>query len=452
MLVLTVYLPRSRMILIHVPQKSQRLQYIFDFYFSSLIRTPYTLTSDINEYQSWPGPKFIYGTENFDQGVFFQSAGLLFEEDIVIHNFTFQEWQDLQVFFPVEDGELPFDPFSAGFYLISRYEEYLPGSRDRHGRFRASESIACKAGFIKKPVVNIWAHEIAKILSSKFITLKIPEKTYDFAPTIDIDNAYAYKHKGFFHNGANLILLAVTLKLGQFLNRLQVLTRLKPDPYDTYNKLSEIHLRYNLKPLYFALLGNKTKYDRNLSHKNSALINLLKNLDTQGEVNLHPSYGSNILPGQLTEEKKRLESILQRPVSRSRQHYIKLDIPATYRALTEAGIKEDHSMGFPAKTGFRAGTSSSFYFFDLEKNQATDLKIFPFVAMDTSLKVYQKKRPAEVVEHLRPLVKDIRKYGGSFIFIFHNESLGNQRQWRNWGEVYEKVIKLALEENDVEVV
>jgi hypothetical protein len=40
-------------------------------------------------------------------------------------------------------------------------------------------------------------------------------------------------------------------------------------------------------------------------------------------------------------------------------------------------------------------------------------------------------------------VEQIRELGGNFIFIFHNESIGNSGNWRHWGSMYEKVIKLA---------
>lgn len=440
------------MVIIYVPQITERLQYIFDFFFSSLIRISYSITTNKSEYVNHSGPKFIYGTENIDKGVFFQSAGLLFEESIVKHNLKLLDWKEFKVFFAVSNGELPFDPFAAAFYLITRYEEYLPGNRDRYGRFRAGKSIAFQGGFLKKPVVNIWAATIGEILQKKFNPLLLPEKTFSFLPTIDIDNAYAYKHKGFIKNAGHLVVSFCTFRFSNFFDRLKVLFRIKSDPYDTYEKQFYIQEKYNIKPLYFILLGDYSRYDRNISHKNKALRSLIQTLNKKAEVNLHPSYASEKSVKQIITEKERLEEIVGKKVIKSRQHYIKLTFPSTYRALIEAGIKEDYSMGFPSRTGFRAGTSSPFNFFDLEKNKVTDLKVFPFVAMDTTLKVYQKKRAGEVIEHLRPIVKDIKNYGGSFIFIFHNESLGHQRKWKNWGNMYEKVIKLALEEQDAKAV
>ena len=38
-----------------------------------------------------------------------------------------------------ENSALPFDVFAAGFYLLSRYEEYLPHIKDRFHRFPAKK-------------------------------------------------------------------------------------------------------------------------------------------------------------------------------------------------------------------------------------------------------------------------------------------------------------------------
>ena len=42
-----------------------------------------------------------------------------------------------------------FDVFSASFYLVSRYEEYLPYVKDMYERFQAENSLAYKHNFYK---------------------------------------------------------------------------------------------------------------------------------------------------------------------------------------------------------------------------------------------------------------------------------------------------------------
>src|SRR5690606_25847666 len=116
---------------------------------------------------------------------------------------------------------------------------------------------------------------IRELLTSQFPEITFPEPTFNFTPTIDIDNAYAYKYKGFLKNGIKLTTDLFTFNFKNFSDRIKVLARIKEDPYDSYEKQAEIHEKYNLTPIYFFLLGNGSAYDRNLSPKNPYLRKLI---------------------------------------------------------------------------------------------------------------------------------------------------------------------------------
>ena len=300
---------------------------------------------------------------------------------------------------------------------------------------------------MERPIVNIWALEIKRILAESFPTAIFPEPVFTFSPTLDIDNAYAYKNKGFLKNAIRLTVSFLTLNFSDFSDRFKVVSRLKKDPYDSYQKQNQIHEKYNLKPLYFFLLGKgSSKYDRNFSHTNEEYQALIKQVQAYSEVGMHPSYGSNYSFQELENEKKWLSEILGTEVTKSRQHYIKLDFPETYRNLIRIGIKEDYSMGYPSHTGFRAGTSTPFKFYDLEAENETDLKVFPFIFMDTTLKIYMKKRSKDVLPYLKPIIEEVKTVGGYLIFIFHNESIGAEKKWKNWSNTYEEIIRLLIKE------
>ncbi len=67
-----------------------------------------------------------------------------------------------------KDSDLPFDPFAASFFLVTRYEEYLGTKRGKYNRYPGSESILSKYNLLKKPVVNIWANLLADKLKQRF--------------------------------------------------------------------------------------------------------------------------------------------------------------------------------------------------------------------------------------------------------------------------------------------
>lgn len=433
------------MILVLVPQITNRLTYIFDFYFKEIFKSDYEFTTDAEKFKDFNDAKFSYGFKQANEELYFEADPLLFETSVSIRQIGIGTFKEVKTIFPVKTGSLPFDPFAAGFYMITRYEEYLPHKKDKHNRYKPESSIAISGGFLEKPIVNFWAMLIKEIINNKYPQAINYSGTYTFQPTLDIDNAYAYKYKGVLRTTLSLAQRLIKFDFDKLGKRIKVHLGKRQDPYDTYDKQRRIHQAYKITPNYFFLLGDYGRYDKNLPYDNEHMVKLVKSLDEEATIGLHPSYGSNTSEGKLLIEKKRLEGILSRQITKSRQHYIKLTLPETYRKLLNAGIKEDYSMGYTTKIGFRAGTCSSFLFFDLEKNETTDLRIFPFAFMDSTLKFFLKVRSREVINHITPIVNDVKKVGGQLIFIFHNESLGNERQWKNWGEIYEKVIRLAKE-------
>ena len=132
-----------------------------------------------------------------EEEIFIECHDLLIEKGISDQEIQITEWESLPVFFQTSSySSLPFDIFAASFYLLSRYEEYLPHIRDHYERFMAKESLAFKHGFLQKPLVNFMAPEVVTY-DSKVYPNFLPEGSkFKFVSTIDIDNAYCYLEKG----------------------------------------------------------------------------------------------------------------------------------------------------------------------------------------------------------------------------------------------------------------
>ena len=97
-------------------------------------------------------------------------------------------------------------------------------------------------------------------------------------------------------------------------------------------------------------------------------------------------------------------------------------------------------MGYAMHYGFRASTCTPFYFYDLDFEIQTPLKVFPFAVMDTTLKDYLNFTPKKSFNTIMHLAKEVRKVDGSLITIFHNESVGGSGRWRGWGRLYESLL------------
>ncbi|HRH65265.1 MAG TPA: polysaccharide deacetylase family protein [Bacteroidia bacterium] len=432
------------MLLIYSPSSGPRLRYTFDLVFRELLGIDYTVTSQQDDFSFHNGPKINYSDSPTGKEIFIYATGFLTQKGIRDQQLAVFDWMDTKAFFATHPKYvLPFDPFAAIFYMVSRYEEYLPHKRDEHDRFDAHESLSYQKGFLHKPVVNIYVNKLRQILCEHYPGLRFPEKKYNYISTIDIDNAWAYREKGMMRTTGAFIRSLSKLNFKELSERLLVLIGRKQDPYDTYDQLFRIQQDYALSCIYFFLLGDYGVNDKNVSISRKELQSLIKSIADYNEVGIHPSYASNSQPERIRLEQSRLRKIIRKDITKSRQHFLKLQFPGTYRHLIDCDITDDYTMGYASEIGFRAGTCSSFLFYDLDNEQTTTLRIHPFAVMDATLRFYMKIQPAEVLSYVSPLIREVKAVNGTFMSLWHNETISNKIPWEGWANVYEDVVKAA---------
>ncbi len=434
------------MLLIYTEKITNRVKYIMGLYFRDILHVEYQLISDLPEFQSYEGPKMSYGKNPVGNEFFLASEHLLFERKINHIDLNFIEYLGIPAFFPVYNklSALPFDPFAAGFYMVSRYEEYLPYKKDEYGRFSAKESIAYQKNFLHKPVVNIWAREIIRLMKERYPILEFDPPGYRFIPTIDIDAAWAYRQKGLFRTTGGYFNSLYHLNINEIAERTRVLAGFQNDPFDTYDFQLRIHRKYKVSPIYFILFADYGLNDKSISFRNRKFQTLIKSLADHARIGIHPSFNSNYSFTKLKSEVVRLSRVLNREITRSRQHFLVIQLPTTYRNLINLDITDDYSMGFAAQPGFRAGICTTYRFYDLDLDTETKLRIHPFTYMEGTLKDYMNLTADEARQVINPLISEVKAVEGTFISIWHNESLSDAKRWQGWQQVYEDMIREAL--------
>lgn len=426
------------MITILADIKTPRLLYTTEVIFKQVLGLEVKVMVNKEKFLAIDFPKINYSSQPIEGILRILPAELLFEEGIKKQRIKMKLWKKLPCFFlQNKEEEIPFDLFAASFYLFSRYEEYLSQSKDEHGRFDFRESLAQKAGFMQRPLVNLWATELLKIIKKRYPNYSYPQKEFKAITTLDIDMAYSYRHKGIWRNLGGFTRELLNLDLKKIEKRYRVLTEQEEDPLDNFDYQHQVHQQSGIEVIYFLLMADHGKFDKNIDYDNEAFIDLIQKLSADYTVGLHPGYASNGNIKKLKQELERLEEIVLAPITRSRQHFLKLDIRETYKRLLKHGILEDHSMGYSETTGFRASICSPFHFFDLEKNEKTPLILYPFAAMDVALNRFMKLKPLEAKTKLRQLIQEVYTVKGTFISVFHNESLSDFDNWKGWREVYE---------------
>ena len=422
------------MLLIYTPKSTTRLQYICKFIFEEVLGTSYTLTIDEENFNDYDGFKINY-SDTFLEGVFqIKPHTILFESGISQQDVNCFVYKEYKAFFKTENAHYPFDIFAATFYLITRYEEYLPHSIDMYGRYAHENSIAFKEGFLNIPLVNIWLGHFKETLLAYFSSIVFKQKPFKFLPTYDIDMAWSYKEKGLLRNAGGFL-------KSPSIGRLTALVGLSDDPFDSFDLLHEIHEHYNLKPLYFFLVAKENGlYDKNILPDNEAMQNLIKLHSEKYEIGIHPSWKSNDAIEILKGEKAVLEHISKISIKSSRQHYIKFTIPETLQRLIDSGIVDDYSMGYGSINGFRASVASSFFWYNLASEKITPLRIHPFCFMDANCFYEQKLSLQQSADELMHYYNCCKSMNGTLVTIFHNNFLGTSKQFIGWNNVYKNFI------------
>ena len=436
------------MILIFSEEITKRIEFITRLIFTKIHRVEVSFTTNQAEFLYSELPKINYSQTKLDDGIYLKPHGLLSQstlEQLVVKPF---EFNNSAVFFESSpDSVFPFDLFAASFYLVTRYEEYFETKLDKFGRFPAGKSILTELNLIKKPVVNIWAEWLAKEINRKYPQIIFIKRRFKFISTIDVDNAWAYLNKGFWRTKAALVKSVLKGDISEFSFRTKVLKGKEKDPYHTYDYLDTVFSGNEEKVKFFFLLGDYGKLDKNVSHENTGFQKLILKIAQYYDIGIHPSFAGfiNGCHGKVIRESQRLHKITGKEISKSRQHFLNLKFPKTYQNLIKAGIKEDYTLGFPDMTGFRAGICTPFNFYDLENEEITDLLIVPFQVMDGTLRNYLKLSPDEAFKETEMLMNEVKNVRGTFVSIWHNESVNDWGEWKGYRKVFEKINRLGFQ-------
>ena len=424
---------------IYAPNITERVKYAIDLVLKQVCLFDYEYVS--KEAIKTSDIVVNYSGEHIESSFQVHPHGLLFENDIKKFDVSFEYGGKEKVkLFTTEFDDLGFDIFSASFFLATRFEEYWKFESDNHDRYTSKNSLASKLGYLHLPLINIWGEVLKEKLKSHFERLELRKRSFKIINTIDVDNAWAYLNKGTLRASGAMAKAGMQLKLSEIGDRAKVLSSGKNDPYDTYDYLKKVQDEIGVESIYFFLLGDRGEFDKNVPHTSIALQLMINQISMYATIGIHPSYGSYLNPKQLATEIERLNSITDNEVSLSRKHFLKLNIPETYRNLERAGITNDYSMGYADNIGFRASICSPYTFFDLLQNKVLNLTIHPFAYMDGTLNEYLGLSIEDAKEKVASLKQQVKEVGGVFIGIWHNETVNDIGIWKGWRTVYEGAI------------
>ena len=427
------------MLLIFTHKVTNRLTYTAKQIFERILGVEISFTTKVEDFIKHNGPKMTYSKQPLQNEFFIRSNDLLFEQGINDLEIKVSDWDGVPCFFASgEKSTVPYDVFSASFFLLSRYEEYLPHVKDSVGRFPVKESLAYQHKFLELPVVDLWAYKLLDALKERFPNLEYKEKSYGFTSIINVTTSHAYKMRGLARTLGGLFLDLGNFKFRFVWERIAVLLGLRKDPYDNFYELVEIHKKFPIKTMFFFQFAKHSAHDKNVSPNHNKFRYLIKSIADYSIVSLSTSFLSSTNKDVLKEEKKQLANLIHRPINYSRLRYNRVNVPAAYRNLVETEFTDDFSMGYTHEIGFRAGTCTPFHFYDINMEVRQPLKVHPFALHDYALVNYKKKD--EVYEKMDRVYRMVKQVKGDFVMVFSNELLGSKHRL-DWMELYQSFLK-----------
>jgi hypothetical protein len=254
------------MILIHTPVVKPRIIYVFRHFFQHRLGQEVSFTSDVSAFVAHSGPKMSYGDVPLGNEFFIATNGLLAEQGVNSVDISVFQWEGMPAFFATSaKSQLPFDFFAASFYLMSRYEEYMPYAPDDLGRFKVEQSLAYNHNFLDLPLIDMWFERFVAAWTDFF---ELPPFTQQVSTTelvVEIPQLYAYKYKTLFRSFFEGLYDFGRLRFAKTFDRLMVILRFREDPLIGLIEQMEAFRSTAVSFRFFALYAALGIHDKSLS-------------------------------------------------------------------------------------------------------------------------------------------------------------------------------------------
>ncbi|MBT9394481.1 hypothetical protein KLP40_15015 [Hymenobacter sp. NST-14] len=348
---------------------------------------------------------------------------------------------------PAGRARINFDLISAAFYLLSGWQEFFSAERDQHGRFPYAASVQCRYGFVAVPVVNHYFEVLRAAVEHASGQALRPRRwaggaTWAACITHDIDNLYsAWKEPA-----------KAALRRGRLLGFGRQLWRhfTQKDAWDNLELVQQTVAEYGAKSTFFFLPEHRQAPNGtpNADYQIQAISSRVEALEAAGsEVRLHASIGTATDLDHLTREAM---VTLGTPtnVPGIRFHYLQWEPRVTPALLDDLAFEYDSTLGFAEHYGFRNSYCLPFQPFDFRTGRAHDFLEIPLNVMDATLHHprYLLLTPEEILPALRPMFREIERFGGVCTVLWHNENFDPANQ-RNGPREFQKLMEYLRSRN-----
>ncbi len=334
------------------------------------------------------------------------------------------------------------DILGSVFFMLSRFEEVVLPDRDPHDRFPGTASLAWKAGFLYRPIVDEYVESLWVMMKRLWPDLSRTMRVGSVRVSCDVDQP-------FDRVGASPRALARSIAgdLGKRGNPRMAFSRalnflahrhgdLRFDPYYTFDWYMDVCERNgHCAAFYFIADHSAGAIDGTYDIDEPRTLTLMHRIAERGhEIGMHGSYNTFRDATQIGIERNRLLAACEKAgvdaeISGNRQHYLRWDAAQTPDLLDHTGFGYDTSGSFADRPGFRYGTAHPFKMWSWRQLRQLRLVQRPLVVMEGSViaKIYLGLGYTPgALNLMHTLRRRALKRGGDFTLLWHNSHFLNQ--------------------------
>jgi peptidoglycan/xylan/chitin deacetylase (PgdA/CDA1 family) len=220
----------------------------------------------------------------------------------------------------------------------------------------------------------------------------------------------------------------------------------KNDRLWVYEKWLEEMNKHNFTSTFFYFSRPETKdlhvYDCDylfsdkvqFTGKQMTVAEMMRQMDANGfEIGLHGSYHTYSRPELLLKQKQHIESVIQKPVTSTRQHWLHFDIYTTPEVQYASGLKVDSTLGFNRTIGFRAGTAFPYMLTDKNLDELPLMEV-PMHIMDGPLFLSNSLELNEeyAIKRALKMMDKVEWVGGCLTINFHPNYIIYPQWWNTF--------------------
>ncbi len=431
------------MVHVHIEHPTVRSRYAIEQLIERMLGWHLEFVNSTAELAALKGPRLVYGSMPVEGAFHILPQGLLEREGTEKVDPEVSAFQDVPVLFPSQFGDLPYDLFAGAFFLLTGYDECSGVGQDEHGRPLSKELHSVRHGYIHRPVIDEWALQLAKHWKAKDPNVPDPVRKYEHVVTVDLDNGFMYRGREWWRTVGSAARDLLNGRFTNVLERFRVLRGKQKDPYDIYQELKPELAEVSDRTIFFVLTAPRSEWDHAVPVSDPSYAQRLKELSDWAEIGLHPSYWNKKNNELLTQEKDVLQKALDKGITLSRHHFLRITVPDSFPQLVRNGFVEDHTMGLHDTLGFRVGTCTPYAWFDLNEQKELPMIIHPFCVMDNTLRNKLELDPDTAVREATELIRRVRGVQGTFTGLWHESFLSDHGEYLGWGTAIRQIMNNA---------